>query len=576
MAIIPRIIHQTWKSNAVPPGLAEYQRTWRDLHSGFEYRLWTDADNDDLVAQHFPELMRLYRSFAHGVHRADLARCLYLLRFGGIYADLDVQAVRHCGDLLESGGSCFFGSEPEVHARRLRGRTRFACNAVMASVPGHPFWRELVAEIARRAAAKGPSADPVWLTGPEALHDVWERHGDGLGVRLLAPSVFFPLPDVYNGRLGLDRRAVLHYRRMVALGCYPADTVAVHHWEHTWIVEQPARRALRRAVARARAVHEVVSGEKTIDEVLRAGRYGVAFPEHAFPPRAERVRAYTERVAEGRDRASRASLAVLVLLRDRVDLALLLRARLERMARLFGAAQVFVKCDDSNDGTAEVMTDWRRARPELVTLVEGRVSPSPSPFARLARLRNSVIDRLENEPLRDFVVVLDGDLEGPVSLDGLLHSVALLTADDGPHAAAAYGVNNWVGLERTMPFLGYSYYDPLALREREWAAVHGDARIRLRLAGVRRGDPPLAVKSAFAGMSIYRGAIIRGLRYEPDAHDCEHVGFHRGLAERGGRLVLNPSMLLLAGRQGHHREAPSQLHAASQLRPMGAACTRFD
>jgi hypothetical protein len=31
------------------------------------------------------------------------------------------------------------------------------------------------------------------------------------------------------------------------------------------------------------------------------------------------------------------------------------------------------------------------------------------------------------------------------------------------------------------------------------------------------------------------------------------VSFHRALAERGGQLVLNPSLMLLAGRQGHHR-----------------------
>src|SRR5262249_18622865 len=163
---IPRIIHQTWKSSSAPPGLARYQKRWRELHPGFEYRLWTDADNDELVARDFPELLRLYRSFGRGVHRADLARCLYLLRFGGIYADLDMEPVRSCDDLLDSNGPCFVGSEPEVHARKLRGRSRFACNAVMASVPGHPFWKDVVGEILRRAAEKGSSADPVWLTGP--------------------------------------------------------------------------------------------------------------------------------------------------------------------------------------------------------------------------------------------------------------------------------------------------------------------------------------------------------------------------------------------------------------------------
>ena len=60
------------------------------------------------------------------------------------------------------------------------------------------------------------------------------------------------------------------------------------------------------------------------------------------------------------------------------------------------------------------------------------------------------------------------------------------------------------------------------------------------------------VLSAFGGCAIYRSTAIRGLRYELDGRDCEHVGFHRALAERGGRMSVNPSMLLLAGKQGHH------------------------
>ena len=80
-----------------------------------------------------------------------------------------------------------------------------------------------------------------------------------------------------------------------------------------------------------------------------------------------------------------------------------------------------------------------------------------------------------------------------------------------------------------------------------------DARIRCRLAGLRRGDEPLPVKSAFAGLALYRGKSVRGLRYDEGTRDCEHVSFHRALAERGGQLVLNPSLMLLAGRQGHHR-----------------------
>jgi hypothetical protein len=131
--------------------------------------------------------------------------------------------------------------------------------------------------------------------------------------------------------------------------------------------------------------------------------------------------------------------------------------------------------------------------------------------------------------------------------------VALLSEPGGPDGVAALGVNNWVGLPLLLPFFGYGYYDPIAFREATWERRASDAAIRYRLAGLRRGDDPLPVKSAFAGLAVYRGEGVRGLRYDEATRDCEHVSFHRALAERGGQLVLNPSLMLLAGRQGHHR-----------------------
>ena len=44
--MIPRIIHQTWKTETIPPQWEAAQRSWRDAHPGWEYRLWTDDDLD--------------------------------------------------------------------------------------------------------------------------------------------------------------------------------------------------------------------------------------------------------------------------------------------------------------------------------------------------------------------------------------------------------------------------------------------------------------------------------------------------------------------------------------------------
>ncbi len=103
-------------------------------------------------------------------------------------------------------------------------------------------------------------------------------------------------------------------------------------------------------------------------------------------------------------------------------MALYLRARCEAVLKGFAGGRVLVMCDDSSDGTERVIADWVRARPELVVSVPApQLEPGLGSFTRMARLRNALCERLDAEPLTDLVAVIDGDLEGPVSLDGLAH-----------------------------------------------------------------------------------------------------------------------------------------------------------
>jgi Glycosyltransferase sugar-binding region containing DXD motif len=548
---IPPVLHQTWKSDVLPEPLARFQARWRTLHPDFEYRLWTDEQNDAFVRDEFPEWYRLYRSFAREIYRADMVRCLYLLRFGGVYIDLDVEPLRALHGFLAEAGECVLGAEPEAHARKRRGKSRLACNAIMASAPGHPFWRRLLEEMQRRAAEGG---EPVTVTGPLALDAAYEAHGRDLGVTISEPDAFFPLPDVHAQNLPLSVSTQKHFERMRELELYPSASYGVHHWAHTWIPEAGLNRKVRRLALWSRATGSVLRGRTTVDELVRPERYKLHFPERAFPVRRARLVRYLEQVEAGREVAAGKSLTIVTLLHNRVDLALYLRARCEAMLEGFQRGRVIAMFDDSNDGTERVLGDWARARPgDVISVPAPSLEPGLSAFARMARLRNALLARAEQESPTDFIAVLDGDLEGPISLDGLSHSIALLAAPNGPDAVAAMGVNNWFGLPVQLPFVGYGYYDPVAFREGDWERRSSDAAIRLRLAGLRRGDEPLPLNSAFAGLAIYRAERLRGLRYDEATLDCEHVSLHRCLAEAGGRLVLNPSLMLLAGRQGHHQ-----------------------
>lgn len=72
--IIPHTIHQTWKCEDIPPQFAGFVQGWKTKHPTWAYRLWTDADNLELIQTKYPHLLELYNSFDNGVKRADVAR----------------------------------------------------------------------------------------------------------------------------------------------------------------------------------------------------------------------------------------------------------------------------------------------------------------------------------------------------------------------------------------------------------------------------------------------------------------------------------------------------------------------
>lgn len=81
------------------------------MHPDWTYYFWTDADNLELLNRHYPEYVELYNSYngwAHRVQKADFIRYFILHRYGGVYVDLDFEALRPLDALLEVCSPTFF------------------------------------------------------------------------------------------------------------------------------------------------------------------------------------------------------------------------------------------------------------------------------------------------------------------------------------------------------------------------------------------------------------------------------------------------------------------------------------
>eukprot|EP00401_Gymnodinium_catenatum_P082350 CAMPEP_0117576004 /NCGR_PEP_ID=MMETSP0784-20121206/62545_1 /TAXON_ID=39447 /ORGANISM="" /LENGTH=123 /DNA_ID=CAMNT_0005375185 /DNA_START=37 /DNA_END=405 /DNA_ORIENTATION=+ len=88
-----RVLHQSWADRRLPVKLADLRagcvrHADEDVKAPtgacgtWEHRLWTDAENRALIAEHYPWFLPSYEAMPLPVMRADAARYAYLHRFG--------------------------------------------------------------------------------------------------------------------------------------------------------------------------------------------------------------------------------------------------------------------------------------------------------------------------------------------------------------------------------------------------------------------------------------------------------------------------------------------------------------
>ena len=138
---IPKIIHQTWKTDVIPKRWLKIQQQNIALSPGFEYRLWTDEAIMEFVSHKFPALYPSFARYRYNIMRADVIRYLLMFEIGGLYLDLDYELlvpfdVDQAPVVLPRERSIAFGDGYEGIG-----------NAFFASIPRHPFWHDVIEEL---------------------------------------------------------------------------------------------------------------------------------------------------------------------------------------------------------------------------------------------------------------------------------------------------------------------------------------------------------------------------------------------------------------------------------------------
>ncbi|EPQ59478.1 hypothetical protein GLOTRDRAFT_109709 [Gloeophyllum trabeum ATCC 11539] len=97
---IPRILHQTWRSQTLPDKWKDISQECRDMMPDYEYILWTDASSREFIAEYYPWFLDTFDNYEYPIQRADAIRYFVLYHYGGVYLDLDVGCLQRLDPLL--------------------------------------------------------------------------------------------------------------------------------------------------------------------------------------------------------------------------------------------------------------------------------------------------------------------------------------------------------------------------------------------------------------------------------------------------------------------------------------------
>ncbi len=237
-------------------------------------------------------------------------------------------------------------------------------------------------------------------------------------------------------------------------------------------------------------------------------------------------------------------------------------SRLYQTAQLFGGYKLLVYENDSSDGTAERLRKYAAEDIKFILMQEPTGHMGFDSISReiarplyLGQLRNrcqEAIEKLSTFHKIDYVIVIDLDLEGGWSYDGILNSFS-------------YDLNAWSAMTANGLFFREKTVSCKETQEKEveierlfhdtWAyRKFGDNNLEkcevTNLLRFERGEKPFGVFSNFNGLGIYKLEDIIGCKFGAEENEDgtvtnEWAYYHKEMRKAGKSIFLNPNLITL-------------------------------
>ncbi|CCC68317.1 hypothetical protein NCAS_0B02330 [Naumovozyma castellii] len=163
--LIPKIIHQTYKTTDIPEQWKESRQKCIDLHPDYKYILWTDEMSHEFIREEYPWFLDTFENYKYPIQRADAIRYFILSHYGGVYIDLDDGCERRLDRLLT------------VPAFLRKTSPIGVSNDVMGSVPRHPFFLKVIKSLKHYDKSWFvPYMSIMASTGPLFISVVWKQY----------------------------------------------------------------------------------------------------------------------------------------------------------------------------------------------------------------------------------------------------------------------------------------------------------------------------------------------------------------------------------------------------------------
>lgn len=237
---IVKIVHQTWRTEQVPDDdyPRVWQESWKKWNPDWEYRLWTDEDNERLVRDHYRAYHDGYSRIKHGVVKSDIARALYMHRYGGIYADLDYICLRPMDDFMRVAYAILKGSDRAfctllVDSRPFGVWPRIMANAMMYSSPRNWSLIRLVEDgmLYFLAHPEEEDNDAEALFGSKRFNWLGKEYGRSANLAMLPARLACPYRQIHDRG---DPEAFAMWRDMEWVEREFAGCYAVSSWRGGW------------------------------------------------------------------------------------------------------------------------------------------------------------------------------------------------------------------------------------------------------------------------------------------------------------------------------------------------------